>query len=370
MNSPSDKPRLKILGYGGTIMSRPTMDTASSDVVLRPQQDALKMLLGIVPASVKKDYAQITAECAELIDSSQAKANQHITRIVADVRENLTDNTAEVITVLYGTDSMAILMNALADGVAQEEIQNKTVIVTGSMRHLDHNSTDAMPNFARSLAMGISEKCRGKMGLLFGERFFSPRGLKKVRCGQKFPFMSRFHRIARFSDKTNEWIFRDPIDADTPRGTPGKAFNLTQGIEAYALTPMSDYNLLANAIKNNKATVLIAPGDGNLRTDNESINALRRAVKKAKGPIIVVPDAITDPEDEDDSEDWNDAIYCGREFSSRVRKLLSGGNMSEAEALTFLSSNIALFEQKNIPPTQYVELIGEKLALYPFRFDT
>lgn len=365
----SEKPRLTIMGYGGTIMSRPEMDEKTSTPVLRPSSGAFDILRLATPDALRDECASINFEARTLIDSSQARANVHIQQIVADVREYLADDTKDALVLLHGTDTMADLMAALGNGVSKKELGDKTVIVTGSMRQVESTNppTDAIPNYLKAVKLATMDESRGKMGLLFGERFFPPRGIEKIRNGPDAPFQCRFHRIAKYYREDKQWVFREQQPVDIPQGKTGEPYKLTLGVETYGLTATSDYNLLAGAIRYNKATVLLAPGDGNLRTDKDSLKALINATKKARGPIVVIPDALQDAEDQlTPDEDWHDAVYCGRNYS-KAHKLIPGGAMTKTEARILLAHLIAKIESKKLSKSDYFDYIATEIALYPFR---
>ncbi len=359
-----DKPRLHIIGLGGTIMSRPQLENGRA--IIKPHQGGINDLIGSING-IDTTFAEIRATMShELIDSSQAEAAVHICQVIRELRTALKHNLADVYLLLYGTDTMADLMTALGDGIPKYELRDQAVIGTCSMEHLEIEGSDAYSNFRQAALLATCAEVRGKVGLCVGGRFHPPRGIEKLGLSPDYAFACRFRRMAKWSDNT--WNFdREGAPFDEPRGETGREYRLVQGVECFEVGATSDYSLLAGNIAHNKGTVLKAPGNGNLRTDDVSKAGLRKAAKDAKGPIIVVGQAMNNGDVAPAGKMIVDEVYGGDASLHEVFKLISGGAMTATEARIFLSHALAVAEEKKLSERDVIEYIREQLALYPFR---
>jgi|GEM_PF-5050362 len=359
----TDKRQLEIVGHGGTIMCRP-MVKDDGRVTFEPHHGSLNILYRAIPQELQARFSLIRAECGELIDSSQALADVHIQSIVAEVRRHLREESLDALILLYGTDTMSDLVAALGNGVSKEELGEKTVIVTGAMRHLESTDppTDAVSNFMSAVTLSSLEGSRGKMGLLFGQRFFSPRGIEKPRNAARAPFQCRFPPQAEL--RADGWAFRARLPFDVPIGITNQSYALMRGVETHMLTPTSDYETLPHALQKNKATILLAPGGG-LRTDDESVAHLQNAARVAIGPIVVVSDTMRDADDPlMVDRDFPEAGYVGENYPSY---LISGGAMTKTEARIMVSHLLAMTQGKGMTKSEVLDFASSNMALYPFR---
>jgi L-asparaginase/Glu-tRNA(Gln) amidotransferase subunit D len=365
-DSSEELPRLEIRGHGGTIMSRIYQETASDIPVINPDPNAIGLLLNsIEPHDIAK-FSRIDAIPSKpLIDSAQAKVRT-ILSIVAQYRKSLSENDTNVIMGLYGSDTAADLLNALGNAISKEELGNKGIIINVSMQHLDSKTNNAQRFFKRGLLLAAQHEVRGKIGLLYGERYFSPRGMEKVQLTQDYPFISRFHRMAKYETDNRSWKFRDEEKFDIPIGKKDKRYRLIDGVEEVPVTTTSNYSRLPKAIEDNTATILVAPGNGNLRTDSKSLALLRKAARDGKGPIIVVGRAIHNSDNDLQPEpDLQDAVYNGD--ATFIDQVISAGVMAPTEARILVSQTIADAYTEGITDKEAIfQRVYEAISQYPF----
>ncbi len=364
-SSPSaEKPRLHIVGLGGTIMSKPQLE--ENRPIIKPYEGGMNDLVGSV-AGIRDKFKDICLTMPhELIDSSQAQAEVHICKVIRHLRRALKQHLADVYLLLYGTDTMADLMTALGDGIPKSELKDQAVIGTCSMEHLEIENSDAYSNFRQAALLAAYEEVKGKVGLCVGGRLHPPRGIEKLGLSPDHAFACRFRRMAKWIDGT--WNFdRESEPFDEPRGDARRQYKLVQGVECYEVGATSDYSLLAHNIVKNKGTVLRAPGNGNLRTDDESKKFLRKAAKEARGPIIVVGQAMNNGDVAPAGKMMEEEVYAGDASLHEVFKLLNGGAMTATEARIFLSHRLAVAESQQLNEKEKMDYIREQLALYPFR---
>jgi L-asparaginase/Glu-tRNA(Gln) amidotransferase subunit D len=333
--------------------------------VIAPTEDAMEFILDSLSPTVKDKFANIEAKPAEkLIDSSQATAGD-LAKMVNIIRARLQESKASDFLVLSGTDSMADFINALGIGIPQKLLGDKSVVVTCAMKHLECQDSDATTNIARSIKLFDYPNIQGKVGLMFGERFFPPRGIEKVQLGSKFPFIGRFHRIARYHPEDRQWVFRKQMPYDNVYGNPNDKFRMINGVEEYPLTTTSKYQHIPDAIRHNRATILVALGNGNIRSDQDSVSALRKAAREARGPVVVVGRAIHNSEDEMPPQLLED-VYSGD--ASFVNALIPAGAMTVTETRVYVSHLVANLNARNITDKNRVnEFVQSHLATYPFR---
>ncbi len=357
----AEKPTLDVVGYGGTIMSMPDGD------LIVPKRESLDFLIDKIPKRLNK-FGKLEASTAEpFIDSASASADD-IMNIVADVRRRLGDPNVQNLIVLYGSDSMGFLMGALGNGISKKEIAGKSVIVTCSMNHVKVKDSDAITNFNKAITLALHEGVRGKLGLLFDERFFPPFGIEKPQISKTFAFVTRFQRMAKYDAGRLKWRFDDREQNqpfDDVRGNAEVSLMLTKNVHPYQVTPMTDYSQIAGQIRQNKATILIGMGDGNLRCDNDSIFHLRTAAETAHGPIVVVGSAIYNAEEGIDFPKRK-LVYQGN--GELVPGLISGGAMTLSEAMMIVSMTIAKAEAQGTTDKQEIhDLVEFAITSYPFR---
>lgn len=389
---PAEKPRLMVVGLGGTILSQPHMDVSMSSIhgsekkyILQPSANGLDQLVTTIKADIRNHFKNVnTYKHEELIDSAQATARLHIQQIVSEIRDSLKKDEADVYIVLYGTDTMADLMAALGNGIAPEELGEKALITTCSMRHQERDDTDAFRNFELALRLAVMEEVKGKIGLMFNDRFFPPRGIEKKQNAANFPFICRFYRMAKFeterpeeltstdqSEKqeawTSRWVFRDSRPWDSPRGQTDHVYRLAMGIHSYHLTSSTDYKLIKKQIEDNKATIMVAPGNGNVRMDSRNLNYLNKAIDGAAGPVVLIGDAMQTGEDilPEDPDFGDETVYKGD--ASFLKKVISGGAMSETEARIFVSELIAECKHRRYTKEKTWEFVSDEIQKYPFR---
>jgi L-asparaginase/Glu-tRNA(Gln) amidotransferase subunit D len=353
------------------------MSTPDEDLIV-PRKENMNLLLRSIPDRIG-DQVDFHADTSDpFIDSANASVDD-IMKIVEDVRKRLANEEVKKLIVLYGSDSMSYLMAGLGNGISQKELGDKSVIVTCSMNHLKSPNTDAVTNFNRAVSLALysdtrrlqkeRRDVRGKVGLLFDQRFFPPFGIEKPQISKTFAFASRFQRMAKFNGKTKKWEFdRNPEEKfDQVRGNPEERFVLAKNVHPYEVTPMTDYAQIAGQISKNKATILIGMGDGNLRSDPESIFHLKTAATNARGPIVVVGSAIYNAEEGIDFPTRKKIeMYQGN--GGLISELISGGAMTVSEAMTVVSNAIAKAEAKGITDKAEIEeSVRFAIMNYPFR---
>ncbi len=371
MNSPSDTlpaglRKARIIGLGGTIMSLPGGDTGSATGAVMPTRDATSYIMSSLDQRITNRFSDIDIQVMEpLIDSSQATART-LTAIVKMVRDQLQHSGRDDFLILSGTDSMADLMASLAYGIPAKYMEDKSVVVTCAMQHLGCETSDAMTNIRRSLKLFDDPHTIGRLGLMFGERFHSPFGIEKVQLGKDHPFAARFHRMAKFYPDEGKWLYRDDKQKwDSVRGNIRSSFKLVSGVEELPLTPTSSYESVPYLIRNNRGTVLVALGNGNLRTDRKSVEYLKQAAVQARGPVVVVGRAIYNSEDALPVSSLLDRYEGDSTF---FNMFTSAGAMTVTETRIYLSSLLAEAEERKIrEPRALHNFVQSSFSLHPFR---
>ncbi len=357
---PAPTTDLEVVGYGGTIMSVP------EDGLIIPKRESLDFLLAQIPDKKFKQFRRFEGNAAEpFIDSANADVYDIMT-IVEDIRHRL--KTTDRLVVLYGSDSMAILMGALGNAISEKELGDKAVIVTCSMNHTKKKDTDAVTNFTRAVCLASQDEVRGKIGLMFDQRFFGPFGIEKPQIANTFAFVTRFYRQAKYHAGRMKWEFRPDEDFDKVRGTPDKPFLLANNIHSFEVDPMTDYSQIQTLIATNRATILVGLGDGNLRSDDVSVEYLKSAAEIARGPIVVVGSASYNAEEgiEFPTRRRKGEVYQGN--GGLIPRFISAGAMTRSEAKVIVSHDIAELEAKGITdPDEINDKVSFTIMTYPFR---
>lgn len=371
---PAEKPRLMLVGLGGTILSRPEQDSVRG-TIYRPSEEGLIQLRKRMGPRESSFASVATYLAPKIIDSAKARLHPDIDLVVQGIRKNLQRDVADAFIVFYGTDTMPDLMAALGNGISKEELGDKSVIVTCAMLHQEHNDSDAFDNLLRSVELATMNETRGKIGLVFNDRFFPPRGIEKRMNAIQRPFLCRFHRMAKYEyDESGElrWEFdRAQEPWDVPIGTGKEKYRLMMGVQPYELTSSTRYDRIGAQIRLNDATILLAPGGGNVRTDRDSLRYLKRACANARGPVIAVGNAVHTGEDIlPEDTDYPDAKYEGDpEFLKNY--LIPGGEMTPTEARVFVSEILTDIKNdtklRKLKKKDQHKLVQEKITKeYPF----
>ncbi len=169
------------------------------------------------------------------------------------------------------------------------------------------------------------------------------------------------------------WEFdREPQLFDEPRGTGNGPYELAECVESIGLKTTSNYAMLQHVLAHLPAAVLEAPGNGNLRTDEESIMHLREAARAARGPVVVVGAAIqnADVDERVNTLEWADAVYNGDPTTIPIdiqRKLIPGGAMTDSEARILMAELMAKANREQmVSIDQICEMVAEGIRSYPF----
>ncbi|CDK28786.1 unnamed protein product [Kuraishia capsulata CBS 1993] len=194
--SPNHKPRVKILGTGGTIASKAdsTTQTAGYDLGLTIDQ-----LLSQIP-----DVTQ-TCDCfyEQVCNVESTEVNDKILALLhRKVVESLADHDGVVIT--HGTDTMeetAFFLELVINS-------QKPVVLTGSMRPASALSADGPMNLYQAILVAASKSSRDRGVLVsFNDQISSGFFISKSNSNSLETFSGKFGYLGNFIDNEINYFY-------------------------------------------------------------------------------------------------------------------------------------------------------------------
>ena len=176
--------KILILGTGGTIASTPTNNGLSATL---KGEDILKY------CNISKEEADITVENLFSIDSTlmQPEDWTKIAEAIAERAENY-----DGIVITHGTDTLAYTASMLSYTLGPVD---RPVIITGSMKSVIEENTDAIVNMKDSITAASSGICG--VYVVFNRKLIKGSRVSKIRSVQFDAFTSvNYPLIGEFSD--------------------------------------------------------------------------------------------------------------------------------------------------------------------------
>ncbi len=311
---------LRIIVFGGTGAGEDVSDDAKVKDI-RPKRGKVEEVLHHnVGAEVKGLFRSIDVEEADPFqDSGEARCDT-IEGNVNTLREHVRRRVGKTI-VIVGTDNAAEIIQAVADGIDPEKLENNSILFTIAMEAVPKRrrnnpasllSSDFPGNLTNAIYLSSRDELEGKMALYCDGNLFAPRGLHKVLANDTFqPFISRYESVTTGSNPPVYNWSRFNIDVDSgtkqqrprnvlrPTGTSGR-FKLLPGIESVTADALSNYRNLVAFIKGGilegtlNGFVLQLPGIAYARRDQkEDMRNIMEAASIAYDagvPFIVISD--------------------------------------------------------------------------------
>ena len=289
------KPKIKVLGTGGTIAGAPT---SSSEIGYKAGVFSVHDLIKAVPPL--KDLADVSGEQVANIPS-QTMTHDVWLNLAKRVNEVLQGNSIDGVVITHGTDTLEETAYFLSLVVKSD----KPIVLVGSMRPPTAISPDGPANLYNAVALAASPEARGRGPLIVMDdeihyareaqksnttelgTFKSPnRGRAGVMNAGKIDFFSQ--NTTRHTTKT-EFSVDGKTAADLPRveivysyenlGPEVIDFLVKQGVKGIVLAGVGDGNsteaaleALAAAAKKGVAVVRSTRTGSGLVTRNVEIN--------------------------------------------------------------------------------------------------
>lgn len=343
--------------------------------------EATRNLFGVDGANI------IFSEADEIKDSAEFTTDD-LMRIVADVRRILQDDILQDkcperhLLIATGTDTAASVAHVLAEGVRPEDLRGRALGLIVSNDHVSHdnpatNKHSAIVGLTNGMAVVTKPGAHGRIGLCTGYHYHSPRGLRKVATKGFNNFRGRFRLIAKADEDIASPHWAYTVRSETPKAYEagrGKEhdFVLASGIECLQLAPTSNYSNIRPFVEGAitdpstefNGLILIAPGDANLRKNDEALGHIVSATEEAKKagiPMMLVADPLR-PEflSEDPpvkrrsggSEGYSGSFANIKGILDRHSKtgatcLIDGGELTTTEATLLMSSIVARAKQQH-----------------------
>lgn len=340
--------------------------------------------------------ANIKYSEARLIKDSARYKVKDLMDIVADTRKKLEEGDNSLL-LPAGTDSAAALIHAIAEGVPQDLLGDRSIVVAVSNDHtsVDNPPTNRHPairSLTNALYLMTCEQMRGRIGVCTGLSLHSPRGLQKISTTADDPFIGRFDPIAIASDKAvPEWRFSEPRRPhELPRGRE-HPYILSSGIETWVLSPTSEYENIVSQFAGSievpeargahskmRGVILQAPGTANLVEDKRELEhiELAAAFGYERGiPLVLIADPL-----QAEKVDWSREPDKNRGYGgsfavleplldemSKTQKthVINGGELTRTEAQLLVSAAVARArEQHGYKGGEIVDYVKKYLADY------
>ncbi len=273
------KPKVAILGFGGTIAMVP-----SSSGVLKPAK-GVEEILAIVPSL--KEMADVSFQELECLDSTNINPNHW--KKLAHYIYKIHDKVDGII-VTHGTDTMAYTSSAVA--LALGRGLKIPVVFTGSQLPLIAYGTDARFNLENSMktVLQASKEKIAEVMIVFSDHVL--RAVRAIKTSEArfsafdspaFPPLARIdaigiHFIPEALKKRKDF----PLNLKT---------NFHRGILAIDLVPGFEPQLLREILKSGKCSgvLLKSLGAGNVPSEGEYslLPIIQEVVQNYKIPVLV-----------------------------------------------------------------------------------
>ena len=298
-----------MIGTGGTIASEMTDDGLTPE--LTPEQ-----LLRYVPAI----SGLCRVDCLSLfsIDSTNVTP-AHWTRIAAALRENYARYDGFVIS--HGTDTMAYTAAALSYLV---QGSGKPIILTGSQKPINYDSTDSKLNLMDAFVCACSEKLSG-VNIVFNGRVILGTRARKT-CSKSYAAFSsiNYPYLATLQDHRL-------ISYISPSSLPEPKFYdaLDPNIGLIKMIPGTDFELLDFMLSRKDALIMECFGVGGLPCygDESFFHAVRDWVQS--GRVIIMTTQV--PHEGSDME-----VYQVGHRAKRELGLIEAYSMTSEAVVTKL----------------------------------
>ena len=241
--------KIILLTTGGTIASKPNPETGllSSGALTGEELASMCKL----PSAI-----DLTVESIFQVPSNQMDA-ERLSQLKDRIEALLADQHVDGVVVTHGTDTLEETAYYLDLAIANE----KPVIITGSQRGPFELGTDAMVNIRQSILAAASEKLKGfGTVVLFNERLFSARYVKKVHASNVNGFTSEGYGYFGTVDQDMVTVYQKPLDREV--------YSLKEGLPVVDIIPFhlgADDRFIKTSISTGaKGIVLEGSGRGHM----------------------------------------------------------------------------------------------------------
>lgn len=266
--------KVVVLTTGGTIASLHNAQTGLLSSGAMAGEDLVAM------GGYQLDF-EVSVESVYQVPSNRIDF-EHLVKLKSIIEQKFADPDVAGIVVTHGTDTLeetAYFLDLTVDN-------DRPVVVTGSQRGPNDIGTDAQTNIYHSILAAGDEQCRG-MGtlLLFNERIFTAKHVKKVHSSNVSAFTSHGYGYVGTVDRNQVYVYQKPVQRKVY--SLQKELPLVDIIKCYQ---GADDRLLLHAIATGaQGIILEGSGRGHITP------WMARSVAEATGkgiPVIVTTDCI------------------------------------------------------------------------------
>ncbi|MCM3568481.1 asparaginase [Neobacillus mesonae] len=261
--------KIILLTTGGTIASRRNPETGllSSGVITGEELSQMCDL---------PDSINLTVQSVLQIPSNQMNGNR-LYKLKHTIEEIFQNVDVDGVVITHGTDTLEETAYFL-DLTIEDD---RPVVITGSQRGPEELGTDAFVNIRQAILTAVSPKAK-KIGtlVLFNERIFSARYIKKVHASNVAGFFSEGYGYLGIVDQEHVSIYQRPCLRESY--SISNSFPLVDIIPSYL---GSDGRLLQASISSG-ARGIILEGSGRGHVSPELVPFVEEAGKKGI-PVVI-----------------------------------------------------------------------------------
>ncbi len=327
-----------LLTTGGTIASKPNPETGLLSSGALTGEELAEMCN--LP-----DEINLTVESIFQVPSNQMNPEK-LFRLKGRIETLLTDSQIDGVVVTHGTDTLEETAYYLDLTISND----KPIVVTGSQRGPFELGTDAMVNIRQSILAAASKKLRdfGTV-VLFNERLFSARYVKKVHASNVDGFTSEGYGYLGTVDQEIVTIYQKPLYRES--------YRLKRDYPVIDIIPfyLGVDDRFVKASISSGARGMILEGSGRGHVSPEMVPAIEEAVNK--GLIVVLTTKSGEGEvrhvyDFSGSvfDLTNKGVIIGRDYDSKKARIklavmLAAGATQQEIELAFLNNRARKIEQ-------------------------
>jgi L-asparaginase len=208
------KPKIKVLGTGGTIAGA---QTSSSEIAYKSGVFSVDDLIKAVPPL--KDLADLTGE--QIANICSCTMNHDVwLKLAKRVNEVLQDNNIDGVVITHGTDTLEETAYFLSLVIKSD----KPIVLVGSMRPATAISADGPANLYNAVALAVSPEARGRGPLIvMDDKIHYAREAQKTNTTELDTFKSpnrgragvmNFGKIEFFSRNTTRHTTKSEFSVD------------------------------------------------------------------------------------------------------------------------------------------------------------
>lgn len=266
--------KVVVLTTGGTIASQHNTQTGLLSSGAMAGEDLVAM------GGYQLEF-EVVVESVFQVPSNQMDF-EHLLQLKSRIEKKFEDPDVAGVVITHGTDTLEETAYFLDLTISD----HRPVVVTGSQRGPNDLGTDALTNIYHSILAAGDEQCRD-MGtlLLFNERIFTAKYVKKVHSSNVSAFTSHGFGYVGTVDRNKVYVYQKPVRRKTY--TLGRALPLVDIIKCFQ---GADDRLLLQAAKTGaQGIILEGSGRGHITP------WMARSVAQITGqgiPVIITTDCI------------------------------------------------------------------------------